>query len=346
MNNNSIDKYLNNLISSEISSCFDIAVIKKDKLVYSFREGKSSSDSKNSQSITEDSCFNIGSVTKPITAALIVKLIEENEISLNTLVRDILPEYRFSDITIYNLLSHTAGYDPCDRHLVKWPLNIGEMDYYLKSIYELRPRHNPGKESLYATYGYTLLMEIIEKITKENIETYAQRELFIPLGMNKTTFDFRKCSEKYILPWNRNENRYLTEFKETPPVGDTGLLSNALDLVKFGQIFLSVNQTYCRNVFPFDCIRFMRNEYTNWCFNKTPVFWIKNERDIYGCFGELNSTKALCHTGFSGCMLLVDPELDFTMAIITNSTFLHEDWSNYKKICDEIISGLSLNEKL
>ncbi|WP_391575099.1 serine hydrolase domain-containing protein, partial [Cohnella sp.] len=85
-------------------------------------------------------------------------------------------------------------------------------------------------------------------------------------------------------------------------------------------------------------IDFMRRSIPVISPTKTPVFWRKGEADGYGCFGDLNSEEAIGHTGFTGCMLLIDPACDTVAALLTNSLEWHADWRNYRLLCNLVMA--------
>ncbi len=85
-------------------------------------------------------------------------------------------------------------------------------------------------------------------------------------------------------------------------------------------------------------VRWLLAEASAGRFNKTPAFWVKGAEDRYGCFGDLHTSSVVGHTGFSGCMLWIDPEYAIAGAIVTNSTRLHEDWRRYKRINNRLLS--------
>lgn len=164
----------------------------------------------------------------------------------------------------------------------------------------------------------------------------------------------------------------------TAVMGDRGLFTTADDLLKFGSFFLSDRDNGEREpilsggdnvervpilrdgnagkgdrvlsegdnggskagapLFSKAAIDFMRRSIPGISPTKTPVFWRKGEADGYGCFGDLNSEEAIGHTGFTGCMLLIDPARDTVAALLTNSLEWHADWRNYRLLCNLVMA--------
>ena len=91
----------------------------------------------------------------------------------------------------------------------------------------------------YWTNGYFVLMQVIEAVLGDTIESIAHQRLFQPLGMRYTTFDSAKAeSIGRVLPFAFKQERRLTELATAPPLGETGLWTTAPDLVRFGQALL------------------------------------------------------------------------------------------------------------
>lgn len=328
------DGYFMQRIHEGLSPCFSVAVLKNDEIVFDFAKGKPLPESDSHTEITDQTLFNIGSVTKPLTGALIIKLVEMGEITLNDPVKKYIREYKFDNVTIYHLLTHTSGYD--GNYPIDWPKKDESIEGYFKKIFSIDfLKHKTGEAVEYCTYGYSILMYILEKVTNMSIEQYSRNVLFDPLGMNFTTYETNSLIEnEYILPYNDNIKSLEYKLNRIPATGDSGLYSTPMDLLKFSNMVLHKGEGNGKRVFSEAAIQMMLREITNRRFMRTPNFWLKASMDIHGCFGDLSSPSTVGHTGFSGCMLFIDPEFNMAGAILTNSMKLHEDWKNYKRICN------------
>ncbi len=161
------------------------AIIIQDSIKFSMVSGISH----DSVSMKPDMLFAIGSVTKNFVAALTLKLVEENKLSLDDPLSRWLPTYPNvnSTITIRQLLNHTSGiymfwdnqkiWDELkkDRGKVWTP---EEVLGYIKD-----PYFAPGKGWRYSNTNYLLLAMIIEKSTGSTLSTELKKHLFEPLGI-------------------------------------------------------------------------------------------------------------------------------------------------------------------
>jgi CubicO group peptidase (beta-lactamase class C family) len=142
-----------------------------------------------------NSIYPIGSLTKPFTAIVILKLQEEGKLSVNDLLSKYIPEQRDADkITLQNLLDHTSGiYDfshdipEDDSALLSHPIPQQKvLDAFINRPLEFKP----GTQYSYCSSDYFLLGMIIEKVTGMPYEQVVHQLIFQPLGMQHSGFDF------------------------------------------------------------------------------------------------------------------------------------------------------------
>lgn len=143
--------------------------------------------------ITSDMPFGVGSIAKNFTAATILQLAEEGEITLDDSLYKWLPAYPYVDstITIRQLLNHTSGlYDFVD-HPDFW-YSIFQEPSRLWTPAEMITAFNresvypKGTDWHYSTTGYALLRIIIQDITSSEVSTVYRDRFFIPLGLSNT----------------------------------------------------------------------------------------------------------------------------------------------------------------
>lgn len=139
--------------------------------------------------------FRIASVTKTFTYVAAMQLVEQGRLSLDDPVNDRLPERLkvpddgFSEpIRVRHLLTHTAGYEDLalGHLLVRDPSEVLPADEYLVRHRPRRVRP-PGREAVYSNYSVALLGAVIAHVSGMRFEDYADRHLFGPLGMARTT---------------------------------------------------------------------------------------------------------------------------------------------------------------
>lgn len=129
------------------------------------------------RNITQETLFQIGSITKTFTATIIFKLIEENKLSGSDNLKKWLPQYpRWENITIYDLLHHTSGIynytsgKSFDNLLRKKPQKYWSFNELADMAYKHSDLSKPGKRYNYTNTDYILLGMIIEKATNKSIQ--------------------------------------------------------------------------------------------------------------------------------------------------------------------------------
>ncbi len=139
--------------------------------------------------MTTDDLFDLASLTKVVgTTTSVMLLVDKGLISVEDPVGKYIPAFNVGDkkqITIRNLLTHTAG-------LITWyPLfyRASNKQEAYQLIGELPLAFPVGKVRRYSDLGFILLGEIIEKVSGMPLDQFDKKNIFIPLGMNHTTYN-------------------------------------------------------------------------------------------------------------------------------------------------------------
>ncbi|WP_442945777.1 serine hydrolase domain-containing protein [Nonomuraea sp. LPB2021202275-12-8] len=139
---------------------------------------------------TPDSLFQIGSVTKVWTATMLMQSVERGELTLDTPVAEVLPDFRVADaevsktVTIRHLLSHTSGIDG-DLFL-----DTGRGDdcvaKYVEACADLTQNHPLGATQSYCNSGFTIAGRVLEKLTGKSWDEVLRERIVEPLGLTHT----------------------------------------------------------------------------------------------------------------------------------------------------------------
>ena len=169
-----------------------IAVMRNDSLIFSKGYGIADEDTP----MTPGHIMRIASVSKLVTAAGIMKLVEEGKLSLSDKVfadEGIMPGYKlgsrlYKEITVKHLLRHEGGFSrdpmflPLDNMkllgLDRPPTNDELIEYTLKR----RLRFRPGSGAYYSNFGYVVLSKIIELRSGKSYEEFIRKEVLEPSG--------------------------------------------------------------------------------------------------------------------------------------------------------------------
>lgn len=142
--------------------------------------------------IRPDTVFHIASISKQFTGFAILLLARERKLSLDDDIRKFLPEmYAFTKpVTIRHLLHHTSGirdqWDLCV--LAGWRMSdvITQDDILKLTFQQTELNFSPGSAHLYSNAGYSLLAEIVHRVSGMSFAEFCRRRIFEPLGMTKT----------------------------------------------------------------------------------------------------------------------------------------------------------------
>ena len=182
-----IDTYLE-ANQDDNSPGFSIIIRKDGVVVYSGNRGVA--NKLTATTITNDTGFRLGSVSKSFTAIAVMQLFEQGLLNLDDKLLSYIPELSTSwqDITIHHLLSHQSGIpdflnDPMDN-LQKIGLTNQGLISFLADNSELE--FTPGSEGDYSNTGHVLLAEIVSRISGISFSEYMNAFIFEPLGMNNS----------------------------------------------------------------------------------------------------------------------------------------------------------------
>lgn len=188
---------------------------------------------------TPNTCFDIGSMNKGFTKAVILNLANEGKLKLSDPLGKFLdgfPETPSRKVTVNHLLRHESGYG--DYHTPDYfdaPKSEKTIAEKVKRISQLPLLFEPGTEKEYSNAGYVLLGGIIEKVTGKSYYDVVEERIVKPLNMNRTYLrDKYNVPERAIGYYKNMKGELMSneDFNELPGP-DGGFYSNTADMLKF-----------------------------------------------------------------------------------------------------------------
>lgn len=145
--------------------------------------------------MTEDTIFDLASLTKILaTATALMQLYEQGKVQFDDPVQRYLPDFnpandpQRAQVTVRMLLTHTSG-EPIDVNLADpWGLDTVDKTEGIHRALTTPLQAAPGEVFRYSDINYLLLGALLEKLTGEDEDIYAQRNIFAPLGMTDTSY--------------------------------------------------------------------------------------------------------------------------------------------------------------
>lgn len=199
------------------------------------------------RAITAETKFYAGSIAKQFTAAAVLLLAQSGKLSLDDDVRRFIPELQDygSVVTVRDLLHHTSG---VRDYLSLLPLaglalaDVGSEHALLRLIARQRELNFlPGTRYSYSNSNYVLLAEVVSRVAKEPLSTFAERRMFRPIGMTHTLFRDKLATPlgTHAIGYDRIPAAgYRRDFDSLfVGVGDGGLWTTVDDLLRWNQRF-------------------------------------------------------------------------------------------------------------
>jgi CubicO group peptidase (beta-lactamase class C family) len=219
-----------------------IAIAKNGSIVY--MNGYGLANLEYDIPITPQTIFHVASVSKQFTAFAITMLADQGKLSLDDAIQKYLPEVPDfgKKITIRHLIYHISGLRDQWELLAMagWRLDdVITKEQILKMVkHQQDLNFNPGDEFLYCNTGYTLLAEIVERVSGMPFREFAQLNIFKPLGMTLTHFhdDHEMVVKNRSYSYEPGKgNTYKNSVLSYANVGATSLFTTVEDLVKWNQ---------------------------------------------------------------------------------------------------------------
>jgi len=218
-----------------------VLVAKNEKILYSNQIGIA--DFKKKAPLKKESVFQLASVSKQFTAAAIMLLNERKKVRLTDTVNRYFPDFPFKNVTIKNLLNHTAGlpkYFWVAEH--KWlkekaPTN-SEMMTFLESS-NVQRYFKSGRNFDYSNTGYFVLASIVEKVSGTSFSSFLKSNIFEPLQMKHSyvySFENDSIKEDQLDGYRLHRGWRHLKIKGTVNdaiVGDKNVYTTAEDLFKW-----------------------------------------------------------------------------------------------------------------
>jgi CubicO group peptidase (beta-lactamase class C family) len=201
-----------------------VALIRDGKLVWSDGIGVKNAQTK--EAVTNETIFEAASLTKPVVAYAVLKLVDAGKLDLDVPLNKYLPgnydagdDARINQVTARHVLSHRSGF-PNWRQ----PRNAKLLPIYFA----------PGERFSYSGEGFVYLAKVVEHITKMKLKDFLKKTVFEPLEMNNSSLEWQE-NYKTIKGFNHDvigePSGQNEQFKDVNAAGS--LHTTASDYAKF-----------------------------------------------------------------------------------------------------------------
>jgi CubicO group peptidase (beta-lactamase class C family) len=249
-----IGTWLRGVVEKKQAAGFVTLVARKGKVVH--HEAYGTLGLSNTAPMPKDALFDLASMTKPLTVAATLMLIEDGLLTLNDPIGTYLPEFAKArvetapgvlatptrPITVQHLLTHTSGvYSPHSR---AQSFEFPTLAAYMQEVARLPLRYEPGSNWLYGT-SHDVLGSLVERVSGMPLDQFIQQRILTPLGMTDTHYwpPTDKDSRRAVLVVRGKDDPQ--SLSRVPPKaaqartfigGASGLYSTAADYWRFAQM--------------------------------------------------------------------------------------------------------------
>ena len=243
------EAWLESAMNEQAIPSVSVSLVQNQRLVYT--RGFGFADVQMQRPASADTQYRIASVTKLFTSIALMQLIENQQLTLQTPIVDIVPElaaiqsngYAIEDMTVWSILTHTTGLPTHANVLLdrQAPLTPPVRHAFLEGFEEQSLLFPPNRIHKYSNLSMNIAGVIIERVSNLRYEEYIQKFILTPLQMDATRFPSSSSSavvESQAIGYDRliAGQRSPAEFSNMASLlghPAAGLLSSTRDLARF-----------------------------------------------------------------------------------------------------------------
>ncbi|MFZ5593504.1 MAG: exo-beta-N-acetylmuramidase NamZ domain-containing protein [Pseudomonadota bacterium] len=275
--------------------------------------------------MTEDTIFDIASLTKPVaTATAVMQLVEQGRLRLDDPITKYWPEFKTNgkeNISVRHALTHYSGL----RAVLDVSKDWSGHDAAVKRVEAERPMLPPGSGFIYSDINFIALGELVRRVSGVPLDVYCAQNIFGPLGMRDTMFkpapdlkpriaptEFRQG----VLRWG--EVHDTTAYRMDGVAGHAGLFSTAGDLSVFAQMLLDGGSMNGVRILSPLSVEKMTLPQTPPGKQTMRGFGWDIDSPFASNRGDLFPLGSYGHTGFTGTSMWIDPVSRSYVIVLTN----------------------------
>lgn len=334
-----IDTIVERYVAEEAIPGAVVGVMRHGKVVYRKAFGKRQVVAAD-EDMTLDTRFDLASLTKPVAVATsVMQLVERGDITLGDRVDKYIPKFRgwatkesprdTVNIRIVDLLTHTSGlpaYVSLKRLKTTYPkAEFPCRDSVIHYIASCDRVATARTAKLYSCLNYITLAYIVEQVTGMPIDEYAETNIFKPLGMYNTCYMPSDEYSALVAPTMSEGGATLRGAVHDPLAregmggvsGNAGLFSTLDDLMIYASMLLNDGAWGGVEILAPRTARAMMMRPRGYeAFNRT-LGW-EHYDTCSQTGGDLLSGSTIGHTGATGTSIVIDPENDLIIVMLTN----------------------------
>ena len=291
--------------------------------------------------------YDLASLTKPLsTATLALLALEEGKLTLETPITRFFPDAKhLQGVLVRHLLTHTAGL-PAWRALYQ---NADTREAVLQAVLNIPRTRPPAHGYTYSDLGYILMGAILEQVYEGSLAELFHAKIAEPLGLQSTAYcppaEWRERTAPTAHSESRTGTRLRGEVHDENAyalggvAGHAGLFGTLDDLIRFARMILSGGRP-------------LLSYYSVQLF-LTPQAQVGNQpasMHTLALFahpnpllprGDLFPARCVGHSGFTGTAMLLDPQVEMAVILLTNHVYYSREKDAYLDHRRRILNALA-----
>jgi CubicO group peptidase (beta-lactamase class C family) len=237
INKSRLDSLLN-VLATNNKSMGSLAISQNGQLVYQKSIGYAVIDSPATIPASAKTKYRIGSISKMFTGVMVMQLVEEGKLTLETTLNKFYPQIPNSaKITIGMMLNHHSGLHNFtnDPAYMTYMLSPQTHEQMLARITAMKPDFEPGSKGQYSNTNFVLLSYIIERVTKKTYPEQVKQRVVNKIGLKDTYYGVKTNTannEAYSYTYDGKWKKFV-ETDMSIPTGAGSMVSTPADLDKF-----------------------------------------------------------------------------------------------------------------
>jgi len=277
--------------------------------------------------MTEDTVFDLASLTKPIaTATAVMQLAEQGALDIDSPVCRYWPAFGANgktSITIRQLLTHYSGLRPDLPMRPSW----SGYDAAMSKIVSEKPVLPPGSGYIYSDINFEVLGELVFLVSGLPLDEYCEKSIFTPLGMKDTGFQPPPDRQRRIAPTEFTRTGKACGKPHDPScfrmggvAGHAGLFSTADDLAVFASMLLNNGELNAVPVLTRHTVEKMTSPQSPAGLKQRGLGWDIEPQGVMNC-APFPRLPAYGHVGYTGTALWIDPLTKTFVIVLTNRVY-------------------------
>lgn len=305
-----LEKDVPDLMKKDGVPGLSMAVIRGGKTTWV--HGFGTKEAKTDEPVTGETVFEAASLSKPVFAYGVLKLVELGKLGLDTPLTTYLPkpfiagDERLAKITARIVLSHRTGFP-------NWPADDGSVSIYF----------TPGERFSYSGEGYIYLQRVVEQITGKPLNEYMTEAVFTPLGMTSSSYVWRPDFDALTATGHDSGGKPTELWKPKEAGAASTLNTTAKDYALFVEAVLNGKGLKPATLHEMETPQIALDPECRICIKREPKQLSKN---LFWGLGwgieRKDGTDVLWHWGDNGafkCFVMAEPKTKSGVVMFANS---------------------------